>query len=228
MRSQIVLAVGEGTTNKDVGALVGYSQPTARKWRTRFIESRLVGLHDEPRRGSPATITTEWVEDIIVTILEQTPENATRWSRANIGRIWQAFSLQPEREKGFKHSSDPLFVEKDYDIVGPYLELPVVLSVDELCEASHNSSIVASAHSSGSSKLSRRPVLCWTTGSRRFAQLISSNCRPLMSPDRNPSTNASRIAARSRSLDSEWLPASASVPAASPDPKTESRPCPCR
>lgn len=49
-------------------------------------------------------------------------------------RIWQAFGLQPHRQKQFKLSSDPFFVEKVRDIVGLYLNLPentVVLCVDE-------------------------------------------------------------------------------------------------
>lgn len=55
-------------------------------------------------------------------------------SPSTIGRIWKAFGLKPHRTDGFKLSSDPLFVEKVYDIVGLYLNPPesaVVLSVDE-------------------------------------------------------------------------------------------------
>ena len=77
--------------------------------------------------------------------LEQTPKNATHWSRSKmaersglsnstIGRIWKAFELKPHREDGFKLSNDPLFVEKVYDVVGLYVNPPeaaVVLCVDE-------------------------------------------------------------------------------------------------
>lgn len=140
-----MLAAGDGLTNKAVTELVGCSAPTVRKWRTRFIESRLDGLVDDPRPGRPATISTEQVEDVIVATLESTPDNATHWSRtkmaqrsglsrSTIGRIWKTFGLQPHREDGFKLSNDPLFVDKVYDIVGLYLDPPesaVVLSVDE-------------------------------------------------------------------------------------------------
>ena len=58
---------------------------------------------------------------------------AARWTRAKmaervglsksiIGRIWKAFELKPHRAEGFKLSSDPLFVEKVYDIGGLYLD----------------------------------------------------------------------------------------------------------
>jgi putative transposase len=49
-------------------------------------------------------------------------------------RIWQAFGLEPHRQKHFKLSSDPFFVGKERDIVGLYLDPPenaVVLPVDE-------------------------------------------------------------------------------------------------
>ena len=57
-------------------------------------------------------------------------------SHSAIKRIWQTFGLQPHREKTFKLSSDPFFVEKVRDIVGLYLNPPeqaraIVLCVDE-------------------------------------------------------------------------------------------------
>jgi len=145
LRSRIVLACAEGRSNKDVAALCGVSQPTVGKWRRRFCELRLDGLCDEPRPGRPRTISVEQVEQVVVDTLESTPENATHWSRrkmaersglsrSTIGRIWEAFGLQPHRAETFKLSTDPLFVEKVYDIVGLYLNPPeaaVVLSVDE-------------------------------------------------------------------------------------------------
>ena len=51
-----------------------------------------------------------------------------------VHRIWRAFGLQAHRQKSFKLSTDPFFVEKLRDIVGLYLSPPqnaVVLCVDE-------------------------------------------------------------------------------------------------
>lgn len=145
LRSRIVLKCAEGIGNKQVAADVGVTASTVGKWRQRFSELRLDGLSDDPRPGRPATITAEQVEDVLVQTLESTPENATHWSRAKmaersglskstIGRIWRTFELKPHRTDTFKLSTDPLFVEKVYDVVGLYLNPPeaaVVYCVDE-------------------------------------------------------------------------------------------------
>jgi transposase len=145
LRSRIVLACAEGYPNTEVARRCGVSPPTVGKWRKRFCELQLDGLCDDPRPGRPPTITAQQVEEVLVATLESTPENATHWSRAKmaerselsastVGRIWRAFDLKPHRTDTFKLSTDPLFVEKVYDIVGLYLdppELAVVLSVDE-------------------------------------------------------------------------------------------------
>jgi transposase len=144
-RSRIVLACAEGLANKAVAERERVNQATVGKWRRRFVESRLDGLVDDPRSGRPPSITAAQVEDVVVATLEQTPSNATHWSRAKmaersglspstIGRIWKTFELKPHRADGFKLSNDPLFVDKVYDVVGLYLNPPegaVVYCVDE-------------------------------------------------------------------------------------------------
>src|SRR5437879_445945 len=80
LRCRIVLAAAEGGMNKDIAARLGCSATTVGKWRARFAEHRLDGLHDEPRPGGPRSITDADVERVIVKTLEATPTNATHWS----------------------------------------------------------------------------------------------------------------------------------------------------
>ena len=145
LRCRIVLAAAAGETNTGIADRLGCTPTTVGKWRTRFAERRLNGLHDEPRPGKPRTISDRDVERVIVKTLEETPADATHWStrsmakatgmsQAAISRIWRAFGLKPHLTESFKLSPDPQFIEKVRDIVGLYLNPPeaaVVLCVDE-------------------------------------------------------------------------------------------------
>jgi transposase len=144
-RARIVLACADGRDNASVAKRLRLSPTTVCKWRARFLRDRIDGLYDEPRPGTPRTITDEQIEQVIVRTLETTPRGATHWSTREmakavglsamtISRVWRAFNLQPHRVDTFKLSPDPLLIDKVRDIVGLYMDPPehaVVLCVDE-------------------------------------------------------------------------------------------------
>jgi putative transposase len=144
-RARIVLLSAEGNTCHSIAEDVGVSRQTVGKWHTRYLEQGLSGLHDELRPGRPRSISDEEVAMIVKKTLETKPQDGTHWtvrtaardaqlSPPTVHRIWRAFGLQPHRERHFKLSTDPFFVEKVSDIVGLYLNPPdkaMVLCVDE-------------------------------------------------------------------------------------------------
>lgn len=144
-RARLVLACADGTAASAVARRFRTTNATVGKWRRRFIDRRLDGLYDEPRVGTPRTISDEDVETVIVKTLETTPPGETHWStrtmatnagmsHTTIGRIWRTFGLKPHVIDSFKMSPDPQLIEKIRDVVGLYMHPPtnaVVFSFDE-------------------------------------------------------------------------------------------------
>lgn len=144
-RARVVLACAEGLDNQMVARKLRCSKGMVGKWRSRFLETRLEGLYDEPRPGAPRKVSDAQVEQVVIQTLESTPRGQTHWStrglaqatglsRMTISRIWHTFGLQPHRSETFKLSPDPQLIEKVRDIVGLYMNPPdhaVVFCVDE-------------------------------------------------------------------------------------------------
>ena len=141
----MVLLAAEGRSNEAVAATVGVSRVTVGKWRRRFLDDGLNGLHDELRSGAPRSITDEQVAEVVSKTLRTHPKNQTQWSVRSMGeatglskdavhRIWRTHGLLPHRQKQFKLSTDPFFVRKVLAIAGLYMSPPehaLVLCVDE-------------------------------------------------------------------------------------------------
>ena len=51
--ARIVLLATQGLENDQIALRLDTSRQVVSKWRKRFFEHRLDGLHDEPRRGRP-------------------------------------------------------------------------------------------------------------------------------------------------------------------------------
>ena len=145
VRARIILGSAEGLTNAAVAKRVGVTPHTVGKWRRRFREAGIQGLHDEIRSGRPRTYDDDKVASVINRALQETPDTGTHWSTRALGQAaglskstvqrWLAlFGVKPHLARTFKLSTDPFFIEKVRDIVGLYLNPPdhaMVLCVDE-------------------------------------------------------------------------------------------------
>jgi transposase len=145
VRCRIVLACADGLGNTEVAGRLKVHPATVSKWRRRFVESRLEGLHDEPRPGAPRKFGDDDIEALVVKTLTDKPVGAAHWSsrdmakatgmsQPTVARVWRAFGLKPWATDTFKLSEDPLFIEKVRDVVGLYMDPPdhaVVCCVDE-------------------------------------------------------------------------------------------------
>jgi putative transposase len=145
-RAQIILLCADAVPLAEVAQRVGTSRPTVSKWRNRFRQQGLMGLYDERRPGKPRTLREERMTALLRKTLDtKPPDGSTQWScrtlaadtgvsKSTVQRLWTTFGIQPHRQKHFKLSTDPFFVEKVCDIVGLYLHPPahaLVLCVDE-------------------------------------------------------------------------------------------------
>ena len=145
-RSEIILATADGHGTFEIMRRARTSKPTVWRWQQRYLDEGVAGLkHDKTRPSRVPPLPMETRLKVIAKTVQETPPNATQWSRAlmaeamgispsSVGRIWAEAGLKPHLVKGFKVSNDPMFEEKVTDIVGLYLDPPdraVVLCVDE-------------------------------------------------------------------------------------------------
>ena len=121
-RAKIILLSASGKTNREVARQLETSKVTVSLWRCRFLAHGVGGLYDELRPGRPRPIGDERVAQLVRKTLKTKPKDGTHWSireiaaetglsKSTVHRIWQAFGLQPHRQKHFKLSNDPFFVE---------------------------------------------------------------------------------------------------------------------
>ena len=155
-----LLMAAQGVANEHTAKALGVSRSTVLSWRHQFATDGVKWVGKVRKgRGRKRTIPQEKVDEIVYETLHTTPPDATQWSvrtmakhagvsKSTVQEIWSSRKIKPHRVETFKVSNDKRFEEKLTDVVELYMNPPegaVVLSVDELCEGSHNSSDVRSS-----------------------------------------------------------------------------------
>ena len=145
-RAEIVLATADGHGTNAIMRRTGKSKPCVWRWQERYIEEGVDGLlRDKTRPTGKKPLSRKVKLKVLAKTANETPANATHWSRASMAaemgisqssveRIWAEAGLKPHLVRRFKISNDPQFEEKVTDVVGLYLNPPdraLVLCVDE-------------------------------------------------------------------------------------------------
>jgi transposase len=146
LRSQIALSAHEGRQDLEIAAQLDINRHTAALWRGRVAKEGAGCVWDiRPGRGRKPRYAKKRIQQIISATVGAPPKGITHWScremaraqkisKSTVNRLWQEYNLKPHRQKGFKLSKDPRFLEKLTDVVGLYLNPPdksLVLCVDE-------------------------------------------------------------------------------------------------
>ena len=146
LRCRIALAAAQGQQDLEIAARLKLNRHTPALWRKRVATEGIGCVWESaPGRGRKPEYDQAKRDAIIEATLETKPKGMTHWScrlmaeaqgvsKNTVNRLWQLHNLKPHRERTFKLSRDPKFLEKLTDVVGLYLNPPqkaVVLCVDE-------------------------------------------------------------------------------------------------
>jgi transposase len=130
-RCQIILRSTDGKSDEAIAKELDINRHTCRLWRERFARCGADCLWEvEAGRGRKSQAGL--AQRIIEATLHAKPSGQTHWTTrkmakeqgvhaSTVARIWQEHELKPHRQKTFKLSRDPKFVEKLLDVVGIYL-----------------------------------------------------------------------------------------------------------
>lgn len=103
-RVRMLLLFHEGLRHAALAEQLGVTNATVGKWRQRFVEHRLPGLHDERRPGRPRSRTDATIAALLTKTFRAKPMASTQWrcrlmegatgiSKSTVHRVWQAFGL---------------------------------------------------------------------------------------------------------------------------------------
>ena len=144
-RAQVILMLGEGKTYATIQEQVGCDAGFISRWKKRFVEGGLGGLHGRHRGRAVEKRTPALEARILEWTRKAPPDGSTHWSTRRlaqhlginhmmVARVWKRAGLRPHRMKRYMASSDPDFEKKAADVIGLYVNPPqhaAVFCVDE-------------------------------------------------------------------------------------------------
>lgn len=107
-RARVILAIAAGESYTSLCQRLELSTTTLTRWRKRFEQHRLAGLHNAPRTGRGDRLTPALEAKILALTQQPPPTPFTHWttrrlatrlglSHMTVHRVWQRAGLQPHR-----------------------------------------------------------------------------------------------------------------------------------
>jgi transposase len=144
-RAQIILGCLAGQRVNEVARACHTRPNTVIKWRQRFGQQGLAGLHDAPRPGAKRVYGEDFRKRVLALLEQPPPAGQASWDgpavaatlHGSVHAVWRVLRQQGiclQRQRSWCVSTDKEFAAKAADIVGLYLDPPaqaMVISVDE-------------------------------------------------------------------------------------------------
>src|SRR6201993_840948 len=145
-RARIVLLAAEGRSTRSIAKEVGVQPRIVSKWRHRFADHGLAGLHDRPRAAKQPIYSQATNRRILALLEKPPPPGYARWTGPLLAKtlgdvdvqyVWRFLrehNIDLAARKSWCESNDPAFASKAADVVGLYIAPPekgIVLCVDE-------------------------------------------------------------------------------------------------
>src|SRR4030067_1513497 len=85
-RARIIMMTADGVSNKEIARNIGYSPYSVSRWRRRYHQQGITGLHDELRPGRPRSLPDERIAELIRVTPKTKPADGTPWPTRAIAK----------------------------------------------------------------------------------------------------------------------------------------------
>src|SRR5437762_3521903 len=147
-KARLILMLADGETFDAIVEGLGCSPTYVSRWKKRFLEDSLAGLHSR-HLGKVAKVLTPRMEGRILAATRRKPaDGSTHWTTRKLAkhlgvshmlvhRVWARAGIKPQSIRRYMLSDDPDFEAKAADVIGLYLNPPQHAAVFCVDEKSH-------------------------------------------------------------------------------------------
>ena len=119
-RARLILALGDGTSYREIAKSLKTSGPTIARWKIRFERDGMAGLEGRHQGSKPRSATPAVQARVIRRVQQKPADGSTHWScrklanqlglsKSTVQRILAQAQLKPHRLERYMASDDPDF-----------------------------------------------------------------------------------------------------------------------